>query len=183
MAGFSVKIDAARLRKRLAGIKSRGEHLTPVMRSFGEYMRRRTDERFSGERDPEGVSWPESKTAKKEGRKVLTKKHRLRRSVTYLAGPASLALGTNVVYGRIHQQGGTILMPGRAQVLHFRKFRRGRNKGRTLFSKTRKAQFGMKVQVGDYRITIPPRPYLGFNDADIAEAVTAIKAYILEARR
>lgn len=182
MAGFSITIDDTQLRRRLTGITGRGQNLAPAMRSFGEYMRARTEERFSAERGPDGVPWPASKTAKKQGRKVLTHTHRLRRSITYKAGHTSLALGTNVVYGRIHQQGGTILIPGRAQVLHFRKFKSGRNKGRTLFSKASKAQVGMKVQARGHPVMIPARPYLGFNEADMAEAVATIKAYLLEAK-
>lgn len=182
MAGFSIRTDDTSLQRELAGIVRRGQDLTPAMKSFGEYMRGRTEERFSSEEDPDGRSWPESKTAKKEGRKVLTKTHRLRRSITSVAGRSSLILGTNVVYGRIHQLGGAVRHPARTRTLFFKKSQGGRLKGRTVFAKEAKARFGMRVEGSAHAIGIPARPYLGFNSADVAEAVATVKAYLLEGR-
>ena len=167
MAGVSVRIDAAQMRSRLKAFTGRVQNIEPAARSFGERMLRITDERFSGEHDPEGRPWvPLSPLTlagsyKKQtftrkgritkgyskflgGRKILTASHRLRRSITYTAGHRSLALGTNVVYGRIHQLGG---MAGR----------------------------GRKVR-------IPARPFLGFNQQDVQAFIDEIKNH-LEAGR
>jgi len=182
MAGFSIRLDNAVMKQQLQGIYNRGQDLTPAMKSFGEYMRGKTEERFSSERDPDGNPWKPSKTARKEGRKVLTKTHRLRRSVTYVAGRSSLALGTGVVYGRIHQLGGTVRHPARTRRMNFRTYKSGRLKGRTVFAKESRAQFGMSAQGRAYDIVIPARPYLGFSAADVAEAVATVKAYLLEGR-
>ena len=64
--------------------------------------------------------------------------------------------------------------------LFFKTYQRGRLKGRTVFAKERKAQFGMRVEGSGHETGIPARPYLGFNSADVAEAVATVKAYILE---
>lgn len=51
--------------------------------------------------------------------------------------------------------------------LHFKTFKRGPRKGRTLFSKGKQATYGMKVAVGPYSIRIPARPWLFNPDGSI----------------
>lgn len=163
MAGFSLIIHRADLQAMLKRFYAKTGDMTPAMKSFGEYMLMRTDERFSKEQDPQGKPWRRLAAATilaghrgrvytrrgraskgfmryAEGRQVLTVSHRLRRSVTYKAGRSSLAIGTNVVYGRIHQLGG---QAGRGR-----------------------------------QVTIPARPFLGFSPADISQAVREVKRFL-----
>lgn len=122
----------------------------PAMKAIGQYMLRRTDERFTGEHDPEGNPWAplaamtylrsyKGRKFTKKGltkkftnyilsRKILTKSHQLRRSITDEATSDSVAIGTNKIYAAIHQLGG---LAGR----------------------------GKKTK-------IPARPYLGINNDD-----------------
>ncbi len=161
MAGFSVKVDDAAMKRQMADLAAGMANLTPAMKAFGEFMIMRTEERFSGEHDPEGRKWAplsavtyartwgkKRKFTRKGaiaqpfrkfilGKKILTTSHRMRRSVTYTAGQDSMRLGSNVIYYRIHQLGG---MAGKG-----------------------------------HKVRIPARPSLGFNNADIMEAIAGIK--------
>lgn len=150
MSGFSVRvsIDDSSMRRRISRFVSAAGDMTPAFKAFGVYMVGRTEERFSGEHDPEGNRWQDWSEVTKAidpttghgRRKILTKSHRLRRSVVPHIGRTYIALGTNVEYGRIHQLGG-------------------------------KAGRGRKV-------TIPARPYAGFNADDVAEFIATLKDHL-----
>lgn len=150
MSGFSVRvrIDDSSMRRRISRFARATGDMTPALKAFGVYMEGRTEERFSGEHDPEGKRWQDwSKATKKSDpttshgrRKILTKSHRLRRSVTAHPGRTSVVLGTNAIYGRIHQLGG----------------RAGRG----------------------HRVIIPARPYAGFNADDVAEFIATLKDHL-----
>jgi len=111
MSGISIKVkfDEREVTDFLGRLQARGENLAPVFKDFGEYMVRETEERFEGEHDPEGKPWTalsELTLAKKKGSKILTEGVLLRPSIH--AEPASdhVAIGTDKVYGAIHQLGG-----------------------------------------------------------------------------
>ncbi len=163
---MEVKMDDLGTRSLLKRIIYGARDMTPAMKAIGEYMIRRTQERFSREEDPEGKRWKKhspitlplawrrkgKRTYTKSGkvtkgfsryvaaRKILTASHQLRMSITYKESPDKVVVGTNKVYAAIHQFGG-------------------------------KAGRGRKVN-------IPARPVLGINDDDRAEAVRILKEYM-----
>lgn len=109
MAGIAFRLahDAAATARWLAERRNRARRLRPVLKSAGEHMLRSIDETFRQQGRPH--RWQPLSAAtrqRKRGPKILTESHRLRRSITYQAGDRELDLGTNVVYGRIHQLGG-----------------------------------------------------------------------------
>ena len=73
-------------------------------------MLRQTDERFTRQRDADGKPWKPLKPATLKHKKnpmILTESHHLRDSIRHqVSGGNTLRVGTNKVYGAIHQLGG-----------------------------------------------------------------------------
>lgn len=130
MAGtvMNVTIDDDALQKRIRRLQQMAGGVRPALTDIGEYMVRETDDRFTQERDPEGNPWEPLKLRTiygshrgrkytKKGqltkrfakyaarRKILTDTHRLRDSIVYQIVGDAVVIGTNVVYGRVHQEG------------------------------------------------------------------------------
>jgi phage virion morphogenesis protein len=138
----------------------------PALKSSGEYLIKVTQDRFSGEHDPDGKPWKPLSPATlfgaymAKGRRVFTKKgsatkgfqrytmarkiltvsSRLRSSITYETAGNYLVIGTSTIYAAIHQFGG-------------------------------KAGRGRKV-------LIPQRAFLGVNEQDLAEFSRIMEDYL-----
>lgn len=157
MAGVSIetRIDDAEVSRaftRLVGVMS---DTTPVMAAIGTGLVASTHRRFVSQTDPDGNKWaalsPDYKATKRNSR-ILTESGRLRDSINSQPGRDMVRVGTNVVYGAIHQLGGTIV-PRKASHLVFR------------------LATGVVLAKS---VTLPARPYLGISDDDeemIAEIV------------
>ena len=78
----------------------------PLMETIGEVLVSGTLQRFQDEEDPDGKKWKPSIRAMETGDKTLSDTGRLQRSIDYAATSDKVMVGTNVVYGRIHQMGG-----------------------------------------------------------------------------
>ena len=78
----------------------------PLMETIGEVLVSGTLQRFQDEEDPDGKKWKPSVRAMETGDKTLSDTGRLQRSIDYAATSDKVMVGTNVVYGRIHQLGG-----------------------------------------------------------------------------
>lgn len=78
----------------------------PLMETIGEVLVSGTLQRFQDEEDPDGKKWKPSIRAMETGDKTLSDTGRLQRSIDYAATSDTVMVGTNVVYGRIHQLGG-----------------------------------------------------------------------------
>ena len=78
----------------------------PLMETIGEVLVSGTLQRFQDEEDPDGKKWKPSVRAMETGDKTLSDTGRLQRSIDYAATSDTVMVGTNVVYGRIHQLGG-----------------------------------------------------------------------------
>jgi len=142
---LSIAADDKEVRSLFARIERRGANPRPAFKSIGEYMLRRTEKRFHDEKDPEGNPWTPLSAAtlkKKKHPKILTESGNLRGRIVYEVGSSSVALGTNVIYGAIHQLGG---QAGRG-----------------------------------HKVTIPARPYLGVNDADLREIAAILTDYLTD---
>lgn len=119
--------------------------LTPVMRDIGEYLLRSHHDRWASARAPDGDPWaplsPVTVARKKRNAdKILIESGIHRDSLRYLAHADRLELGTDRIYGAVHQFGE----------------RRGAA-GRT--------KRGAPIPWGD----IPARPYLGLSGDDERE--------------
>lgn len=148
MAAFqTVTFDDVALRSALKAARARGQDMRPALRTIGQAGVNQTKKRFISKRGPDGSSW---KPTRKIGGTTLIASGLLLRSISVRQlVDASVAWGSNRVYAAIHQFGGTI-KPVNGKHL---KFRVGGNGG----------------WVSVKSVTIPARPYLGINTADLAE--------------
>lgn len=116
-----------------------------------------TQRRFEDEQGPDGQPWPPSIRARLEGGRTLFESGRLAQSITHQASDTGVEIGTNVLYGPIHQLGGTI-RPVSAERLVFR------IGGRTIFAT---------------EVTIPARPFLGLDREDEKEIEATATEWLL----
>jgi phage virion morphogenesis protein len=161
MAGAALVVDTRELKRldaRLSKLAARALNLRPLMEEIGAAMVSSTQQRFEDGRDPAGREWTKSLRAKTEGGKTLVDRGHLGDSVTYEAGADSVEIGTNLVYGAIHQMGGDISAKA-AAYLHFRIGDRWAKKK---------------------RVTIPARPYLGLSAADETEIGAIVADFLAE---
>lgn len=125
-------------------------------------------EGFEAEKSPAGAPWqplaPATVRRRKSAHPILRVKGRLAR--THVRASADCAVvGSNLVYAAIHQYGGEIRREGGKIKLHFKKFKRGPRKGRTLLARQDKADYGMAARA--HVIRIPARPWLFEADGSI----------------
>ena len=149
MAGASIEVriedrEVASAFARLAGVMS---DTTPVMAAIGTGLVASTHRRFVSQTDPDGRKWealhPDYRPVKRNSR-ILTESGRLRDSISSEPTQDTVRVGTGVVYGAIHQFGGTIV-PKNATHLVFR----------------------LATGVAQAKsVTLPARPYLGISDDD-----------------
>lgn len=144
---------------------------------IGETLADLTLERFATETDPSGRKWAQSERARRKGGQTLTDTAHGRRSFNHkVLSDEQVAVGTNVVYLLYHQIGAEI--PARERVLHFKTYKGGRHKGKTLFSKSRNATFAQKVNVKAYRLpvrkTLPEKTLSPAYEREIVQAVEVL---------
>ncbi len=120
MAQIELRILDARLQEQLAELAQRAGDLSPAMKDIGEYMLRKTRQRFDTQTAPDGTRWaplaPSTVKAKQRRQRtgkpyrtnaspeaILKDTFTLRDSITYVPGRSSVAIGTNIGYGVYHQ--------------------------------------------------------------------------------
>ncbi|MBS0212317.1 MAG: phage virion morphogenesis protein [Proteobacteria bacterium] len=138
--------------------------LALAFKDIGEYLVRATRERGEREVSPDGAAWdPLSpaymrwKQRKRPGAKKLHFDfHMLGDQLSAQVDGDSLLVGTNAVYGAIHQFGGTI--------------------SHAAFSRVRD-----KSVSPAHGTTIPARPWLGVSDEDGEEIVQIMQGYLRSA--
>ena len=84
---------------------------------------------------------------------LLSGRNHLYSSINYIPGDARVTVYNDVEYAAIHNEGGTINMPPRKQVIHFNE------KGK--FSKLALASYAQKVNRKPYIISMPKRQFIG----------------------
>jgi phage virion morphogenesis protein len=141
---LKVTVTETPVRALFARLIAFGQDTTPVMDEIGGAMVASTQERFEREAGPGGVPWLQSIRARTEGGKTLRDIGRLFQSLTHIAGNGVVEWGSNAIYARIQQLGGTI----RAKTAKALRFRIG-------------GQWFMKQSV-----TLSARPYLGVDAGD-----------------
>lgn len=129
------------------------------LEAIGAAWETTTKERFETSTAPDGMPWKPSLRAKRTGGKTLVKSASLKASITSQAEDDTVQVGTNKVYGRIHQFGGTIQRQGAHAVpLHL-------PAGRDLS--------GGVVQM-------PARPFLGASAADFENWTEILEGFVAE---
>ena len=171
MTGVTYVINDEQVNAAINRIGEAGVATGPLMQDVANSMLFGVQRRFETESGPDGSKWQKlsPRTAKarigkrrRGSENILRVRGRLLNSIVAQASNIEAATGTNIVYGKIHQLGGTIDVPERKKSIRLRKV-----KGRTRFAKrSHKRARDLDVTVGAHKITIPARPYLGFSDAD-----------------
>lgn len=113
-----------RVHRGLGMLEKAGADPKPFLEDAGEYLLRSTLYRWRAEVDPQGQPWKAlspayalGKGSKKGGvNKILQLRGRLIKSVHWGIRGKTLFLGTNVVYSRIHQEGGKTGRGGHALI-------------------------------------------------------------------
>lgn len=106
------------MQREMRRVVRRMDDLTPALAAFGEHMMVVTQDRFDKEQAPDGTPWkplaPATLRVKKTDKILAESGQRggLRGTIVYKTDPRKIAMGTNKVYGAIHQLGG-MAGPGR----------------------------------------------------------------------
>ncbi|MBB4287796.1 phage virion morphogenesis protein [Roseospira goensis] len=170
MAGISIEVSGDDIAARgLDAIVGRAADMTRAMDSIGAMMRTSVLHRFQEGVDPDGEDWPPSIRAIMTDGKTLVDRGHLRDSVTYAADADSVRQGTNLVYARIHQLGGTIKIKARTQTITRRLYKDGTLSERFV-KRTARNAVSTDHQVAAHTITMPARPYLGLSAQDRQQA-------------
>jgi phage virion morphogenesis protein len=153
----SVDIDDRQVRDAFLHMASAGADLSPAMREIGAALESSTQRRFETETDPDGMRWVQSLRAREEGGQTLTDSARLRNSITWEASRDAVQVGTNVIYGAVHQFGAFIRAKGAGY---------------------------LKFKIGDRwtskkAVSIRPRPFLGISAGDRDEIVEILRGHLL----
>lgn len=169
MAGAAVKVLAAEVLARLKGMEARGGNLAGVNRFFGGYMKGSIDRNFTAQGRP--AAWPGLAPGtlgaflgsrksfwnkrKKDGSRTLSKKGRTARAGRLILTD-SARLRNSISYNA-SAAGVTIGTSVIYAAIH---------------------QFGGPAGRG-HKVTIPPRPFLLFQDEDISYYERLLSTYVM----
>lgn len=179
---ITVRITNDEMSAKLQKIIEAGKDLRPVLTNIAGMMKDAAEQNFAAQGQNLNPKWDQLKSGtlrqkKKKGysTRILERTGWLAGSIQASADDTRAVAGTNVPYAQIHQFGGDINMPARP--LLFRKYSKGKKKGRTLFANARNAQFG---QMGKpYTIHIPPRPFLALTEENQQAMVKRLGDYLI----
>jgi phage gpG-like protein len=157
-ASFKVSIFGDSLAEReMNALVEAGEDLSEFNDALGLVLESNTIDRFDRETAPSGARWEKSMRAEVEGGKTLTDTARLKGSIAYEANANEIRVGTNVIYGAIHQLGGVI---------------RAKAGGKLKFQLPGGLGFRSVAQV-----VMPVREYLGFGAEDRSDAAALFEDF------
>ena len=168
MSGAKIQVEDEDVVGALSRLIAAAGDTKGALQNVGEALMASTKQRIRDEVSPDGAKFkalnPLYAKFEKKGPGILRGANGevggLSDIVYQLGGDGqSVEVGNNVVYGAIHQFGGTIV-PKTADALIFR-------------------LGGETVQVAS--VTIPARPYLGVSDADRTEILGIFEDFLIEA--
>lgn len=110
--------------------------------------------------------------ANQRGKRILVNKGHLRSANYYTTSPGTAIIRNTMPYAKIHNEGGTIQMKPRDQVIHFNK------KGK--FARAKKASYAQKARRGAYSITIPQRQFAPTQSSQSPVMNNAIRRKIIQ---
>ena len=111
MAGVAIKIDIddSRVRAMLKRLARRMTDMRPVMAEIGEIVVESIQRNFDEQRSPGGAPWKpltqETLKRKRHPDRILYETGTLFRSIHPEPRSRSVSIGTNVIYGAVHQFG------------------------------------------------------------------------------
>jgi len=151
VTGIRIKVDDSAIIAALRRVEQQdGGLVVASLKVIGQAMLKSTRKRFDDQVDPAGHAWKAlnpTYAAGKRGARILQESGMaggLLGSITAQVTGTTLQIGTNKVYGAIHQFGGTIV-PRTYPALVFKL------NGRLYFAR---------------KVTIPARPFLGVSEGD-----------------
>lgn len=110
MSGVALHInlrDLERLQDRFERLgRLDGRELRLLLDELGELGVSQTRQRFRDQTGPDGTAWKPSRRLIEDGGQILVDQSILRNSIGYQAGGGRVEIGTNLIYGAIHQFGG-----------------------------------------------------------------------------
>jgi len=165
MSGISIKIDDTTIMATLSRIRLHLGDMTPALHDIGEIVKSSVKHNFSAQGRPK--KWPASKRARDEGGQTLSDTARLRNSFTVAVSNNSVAVGTNVVYARVHHFGAKKGSFGTFPVTVKAHKRKG--------SPVKAHQRSVKLPWGN----IPARPFMMLQDEDKVEINAVLNDYLL----
>ncbi|MEQ1966280.1 phage virion morphogenesis protein [Xenorhabdus nematophila] len=169
---FQIEIDLKEFQQAMQQLTDGLGDRTPMMRQIAATMADAVEENFRQQGRPAWLGWSPAYAKKRAGGKILQHTGRLASSIQQFSDNDEALVGTNVIYARIHQEGGTINMPARSQQAHYR-----RKKGQSRFA--HKANHSQWSTLPAYKIQIPARPFLKLTDSD-ADQIQAILEHYLQ---
>lgn len=115
MAGVHIEVNAGDLQaihNQLDALANLGGNLRPALSEIGDYLVSETTRRFQDSVGPDGKQW---KSVKRQGKALVDKGH-LRDSIHWKIDGDGVEVGSNLVYGAIHQFGGVAGRGGRSVI-------------------------------------------------------------------
>jgi phage virion morphogenesis protein len=162
MAGASITLESAQVDNALAKLLAAADDITPALKNIGEYEAKVTRGRFISKQDPNGNPWKALNplyALTKKGPGILVGETRSLSQIVWQLAGDGVEIGSNEIYSRIHNEGGTI-RPKTAAALVF-------SMGGHTFL----------VQ----KVTIPKRQFLGFSTVDEQEILGIVSDHFAEA--
>jgi phage gpG-like protein len=162
MVRINVEADLGAASAALASAKAKVENTRGLMEVAGAIIENSTRDRFRTGSGPDGVPWPPSRRAIKQGGSTLIDKGGLLASITHAVEDNRVEIGViaktdSAKFSYVHQFGATIKAKN-ASTLVFR----GAD-GHLVFAK---------------QVTIPRRPFLGIDEQDRADLIEAWADYL-----
>lgn len=160
--------DQARAEAVLAGLVGKTSNLPGGLKVVGEALLRTQNARFISQSDPDGKPWAKLRPLTVEIRgsagPILRRSGQLMRSGAWQVSGSTLRIGVNTPYAAV-QQFGAVIKPVKGKVLAIPMAARrgGRNAPSFAFAK---------------KVTIPPRPIVGFGTKDELAAHGAIEDWL-----
>ncbi|MGM3162397.1 phage virion morphogenesis protein [Dickeya undicola] len=171
---YEIKYNITDFENGLGELIQRLEHREPLMREMAAAMHDAVEENFASQGRPAWAGWSPRYAKKREGGKILQKSGRLAASISEYSDNDNATVGTNVVYARIHQEGGTINIAARSQQAHYKKDKSGRWR----FSSAAAAEKTQWNTLGSYKIKMPARPFLHITEPDVDRMETTAQNYL-----
>ncbi|MBI0036725.1 phage virion morphogenesis protein [Gilliamella sp. B14384H2] len=157
MTGVNIEFNIQDALDAVIAIESSLDNTTELFNHIGEVLLDIHAERFNAQESPDGIPWQELSPWYKESKpkqkdKILTLDGTLRSTLRWQIEGNTLLFGTNLIYGAIHQFGGTI-----------------------------KPVRGNALNVGGHpvkQVVIPARPWLGVSTQDKLLLVDVVREHL-----
>lgn len=165
---MSVRGDFTRLKQLSASMRAASQGARKaVLKAFAMDLQMETDGCFRRQQTPYGEPWPPLKDPppRRRGGMILSDTARLRSSITARPLPSGVTVSSNVAYAGIHNYGGSVQHPARAQPRNRRGNRfishaEAGKKQKASYSRLGVAASTRVSLMGAHGIGIPKRQYL-----------------------